>query len=536
MGRSMAKGLVGVLILLLVACSAAPPAAPSTVAAAPPPAPSASPPPERAGWQDRVFYEIFVRSFQDSDGDGVGDLTGLIEKLDYLQGLGVRGIWLMPVAQSPSYHGYDVVDYYQIDDEYGTKEEFLRLIEEAHQRDIHVIVDLVLNHTSSEHPWFKEAQEPDSERRDWYVWAETPPAREGWHATPTGSYYGYFWEGMPDLNYQNPEVSAAMLDVVRFWLEEMQVDGFRLDAIKYLVENESAIESTPETHAWLEQFYDYYKGVDPDAYTVAEVWTMTSIAAQFVGAEVDTVFEFDLAEATLTAALRGNRTPVERVLMQSLEAFPPGQFATFLANHDQKRTRSRLLNDEQAKLAATMQLTFPGTPFIYYGEEIGMKGDKPDENIRRPMQWSGEPGGGFTTGTPWNDLFEDFETRNVAAQEGDPASLLTHYRALIALRNEQEALRGTELILVGSSDNNIFAYLRPGKNPILVLLNLHREPISDYTLALEKGPLATVSEARLLMGAGEITLPSLSAAGGFADYQPLETLPAYSSTIIEWVP
>lgn len=529
------------LALFLVACSLGTPPLVSPTA---PPEPTSVPvtpspeipPEELTWWEDRVFYEVFVRSFQDSDGDGVGDINGLISKLDYLQSLGIRGIWLMPIMESPSYHGYDVVDYYSVDQEYGTKEDFLRLIDEAHQRDIRVIVDLVLNHTSSEHPWFTESRSPDSDKRDWYVWEEVKPSGSGWHPSGSAYYYGIFWEGMPDLNYENPEVTAAMLDVVRFWLEDMQVDGYRLDAIKFLIEGETSNESTPETHAWLKEFYTYYKSVDPTAYTVAEAWTTTSIAANYVEEEVDTVFEFDLARTILEAAARGNKSSLENTLRQSLDAFPEAQFATFLANHDQKRTRSALFADERTYTAATIQLTLPGIPFIYYGEEIGMQGDKPDENIRRPMQWTGEEGVGFTTGIPWNEPFEDYPERNVALQEEDPASLLNHYRALLALWNDHEALRSDEFVFVTTDSNRVLAYLRPGtESTILVLVNLHREAINDYTLDLESGPLTPISTTTLLMGAGEITPPDIT-NGGFSSYKPLDSLPPFSSTIIEFVP
>lgn len=539
MNALASKVTVFLLALFLVACSLAgtqAPAAtvaPTTVAATPSPA---IPPEELTWWEDRIFYEVFIRSFQDSDGDGVGDINGLIQKLDYLQSLGIRGIWLMPMMESPSYHGYDVVDYYSVDEEYGTKEDFLRLIDEAHKRDIRVIIDLVLNHTSSEHPWFIESKMPDSDKRDWYVWEDSKPSGPGWHPSGSAYYYGIFWEGMPDLNYENPEVSAAMLDVVRFWLEDMNVDGYRLDAIKFLIEGDISNESTPETHAWLKEFYTYYKEVDPTAFTVAEAWTATNIAAKYVEQEVDTVFEFDLARTTLEAAARGNKSSLETALRQSLDAFPEVQFATFLANHDQKRTRSALFADERTFTAATIQLTLPGIPFIYYGEEIGMQGDKPDENIRRPMQWTGEEGVGFTTGIPWNEPFEDYPERNVALQEEDSASLLNHYRALIKLWNEHEALRGDGFHFIETGSDRVLAYLRPGtESSILVLINLHREAISEYALDLESGPLTTISATNVLMGEGEIPPPTVS-NGGFTGYHPLDTLPPFSSTIIEFVP
>ena len=415
-------------------------------------------------WNDTTFYEIFVRSFADSDGDGVGDLSGLIGKLDYLNDgdpaitsapstsseqalslskghdLGVTGVWLMPIMASPSYHGYDVTDYYQVNPEYGTNEDFKRLVEEAHQRGIRVIIDLVLNHTSSEHPWFIESQDPDSPKRDWYVWSDVEPEGKGWHPGVNGGYYyGYFGEHMPDLNYKNPAVTEEMHRVVRFWLQEMGADGFRLDAVKYLYEDGKRIEHTPATHEWLKDFNKFYKGIDPQAFTVGEVWNDSGTSATYVGDELDATFDFGLAEGMIQSAVSGKRVNAERAAQTTIDAYPPGQFATFLANHDQNRTRSRVLDEGQAKTAATLQLAFGGVPFIYYGEEIGMQGTKPDENIRRPMQWTAE--GGFTTGTPWNGYYEDYRERNVAGQDADPNSLLNHYRDLIRLRSEHAALR-----------------------------------------------------------------------------------------------
>jgi len=242
-------------------------------------------------WNDSVFYEIFVHSFYDSDGDGIGDLNGLVEKLDYLNDgdpattddLGITGLWLMPIAQSPSYHGYDVADYCAVDDEYGTNEDFRRLVDEVHRRGIRVIIDLVLNHTSSKHPWFQSARDDvNSPYRDFYIWSEQDPGYKGpwgaqaWHRSATGYYYGVFWEGMPDLNYDNPAVTAEMEEVIRFWLEDMGADGFRLDAVKHLIEEDRSQENTPATHEWLRGFYVFYKETNPDAMTVGEVWSSTT--------------------------------------------------------------------------------------------------------------------------------------------------------------------------------------------------------------------------------------------------------------------
>ena len=221
-------------------------------------------------WEDDVFYEIFVRSFNDSDGDGIGDFNGIIEKLDYLNDgdpgtntdLGVSGLWLMPIHPSTSYHGYDVIDYYAVNPEYGTMEDFNRLLDEAHKRGIRVIIDLVLNHTSVDHPWFRAAQDPMSEYRDWYVWSDTEPSGSGWHASDHGYYFGIFWEGMPDLNYEHPPVTEQMHDVARYWLQDIGVDGFRLDAAKHLIEDGMIQTHTDATHEWYKDFRHVYKDLN----------------------------------------------------------------------------------------------------------------------------------------------------------------------------------------------------------------------------------------------------------------------------------
>jgi len=512
--------------------------------------PASVPAPDGAWWREAVFYEVFVRSFYDSDGDGVGDLPGLIEKLDYLNDgdpatsadLGVTGIWLMPIAQSPSYHGYDVVDYKAIDDEYGTNEDFSRLIDAAHRRGIRVIVDLVVNHTSAQHPWFMESIDPASPKHDWYVWSANPTG-SNWHDVgKSEKYYGYFGGHMPDLNYDNPAVTEAMFDVVRFWLEEMHVDGFRLDAIKYIAEEGRTVEHAPATFEWLEDFHTFSKGIDPDAFTVGEVWAETMIAQYYVPDKVDAVFEFSLAEAMIQSAQLGDRTRVERAQTNVNKAYPPGQFATFLANHDQNRTRSRMKTEGQAFVAASLQLLYPGVPFIYYGEEIGMKGEKPDEDIRRPMQWTAE--GGFTTGEPWRPYYDDLAERSVAGQDGDPASLLNHYRSLIRLRNTYPAIRTGDWHLVPSQEKqpSVYAFMRTlGEERFLVLINLGDEPVKEHQLSLEAamGVAAPTQplKAELVFGpadaAGEI--PDIQ-ADNLTSYRPVASLPAYSTFVIRFAP
>lgn len=267
-------------------------------------------------WNDAVFYEIFVRSFYDSDGNGKGDFQGLIEKLDYLNDgdpatnsdLGITGIWLMPINQSPSYHGYDVTDYRTVESDYGSNEDFKEFIAEAHKRGINVIIDYVMNHSSSEHPWFQDSKSTGSDKRDWYRWSATNPGYSGpwgqdvWHSSSGAYYYGIFWSGMPDLNYETQVVKDEMFDIARFWLEDMGTDGFRLDAVKYIIENGSELEDTEETFQFWRDFRAYYKSVNPNAFAVGEAWTSTDIVRNYVENDgLDYCFEFDLANAIINA-------------------------------------------------------------------------------------------------------------------------------------------------------------------------------------------------------------------------------------------
>lgn len=505
-------------------------------------------------WNETVFYEIFVRSFYDSDGDGVGDLNGLIEKLDYLNDgnpitkddLGVTGIWLMPITESPSYHGYDVVDYYNVDQEYGSNKDFIHLIEEAHARGIYVIIDLVMNHSSSQHPWFTEAKAENPEYRDWYRWETEKPNYRGpwdqpvWHKTPSGYYYGLFWDGMPDMNFRNTEVTETIYDINRFWLEELQADGFRLDAIKYLIEDGIALESIPETHAWLQAYHQFYKSVNPNAFTVGEVWSSTDTVLKYTGDQVDIAFAFDLAEAFIAASKGPLNLPVVEEMSLMVEEFPPNQYATFLTNHDQNRVMSQLGDVTKAKLAATMLLTSPGVPFIYYGEEIGMIGSGPHEDIRRPMQWHGEDTGvGFTAGRPWQAPARNYEEVNVALQTDDPDSLLNHYRTLIQLRNEHDALLTGEWSLVDTGGARIYAYLRHTEEEyILVMVNMHPNDMAagDYAFTLETGPLTKPVEAISLWGLENPSSPEINSEGGFSNYAPFDVIPGQSFAVIQLIP
>ncbi len=540
--------LLGSVVWLLVACIQ--PVTQPTTTPLPAPVPTLAPtgPAGEPWWQSAIFYEIFVRSFYDSNGDGIGDLNGITEKLDYLNDgdpatttdLGVTALWLMPIHPSPSYHGYDVIDYYAVNPEYGTTEDFQRLLAEAHRRGIRVIIDFVMNHTSVEHPWFVEAQDAQSPRRDWYRWSATDPGGAGpwgqqaWHEAPAGDYYyGVFWEGMPDLNYTNPAVQAEMTAVARFWLAEMGVDGLRIDGARYLVEEgdgaKKVLADSIGTHAQFRDFRTAYKAINPAAMTVGEVWTTNDAVATYLhGDEFDLAFNFDLASALVKSANTGDADAARLSLALSLKLLPVAATATFLTNHDIDRVMSQLGDDvNKANRAATMLLTLPGTPFLYYGEEIGMVGKKPDEDIRLPMQWDRGENGGFTTGTPWRARNDDAAAKNVEAQLADPNSLLAHYRTLIALRQSQPALRNGETFKMKSANRAVLPYLRATDDQILLVVNnLRDESTDDYALTLESGPLTPDQRYRIepLWGDGPFAEVTTDAKGGFKAYQPTASL------------
>jgi glycosidase len=505
-------------------------------------------------WNDTVFYEIFVRSFKDSNGDGVGDINGLIEKLDYLNDgdpdtttdLGVTGIWLMPITESPSYHGYDVADYYSVDREYGTKEDFLRLIDAAHQRGIKVIVDLVINHTSDQNNWFKESNAGNPAYRDWYIWSESNPGYSGpwgqnvWHVGQNGYYYGLFWSGMPDLNLKNPAVTAEIDNITRFWLEDMHVDGFRMDAIRHLIENGEQQENTTQTHEWLKNFHRYYKSVDPQAFTVGEAWTQTPQIVEYVGDEMDIAFEFDLAQTFMSAAMGSQASGASKQMNVVLGNYPKDQYGVFLTNHDQTRVMSVLQDLKKAELAAVLLLTSPGVPFIYYGEEIGMTGTKPDENIRRPMQWIGSDSKvGFSTATPWNAASKDYPAINVATESNDPDSLLSVYRDLIRLRNDHAALRTGQTLVVESGSTRLYAILRYNdREAFLILVNVNSNALvtNQFKLTLAQGPFTGPVTATSTWGLIDPSAPEINAGGGFDAYAPFTEIPGQSAAIIQLTP
>jgi glycosidase len=502
-----------------------------------------------------VCYEIFVRSFYDSDGDGVGDLNGLTQKLDYVndgdprsrRDLGARCIWLMPVAASPSYHGYDVTDYYRVNPEYGTNADFRRLVREAHRRGIRVLVDMVLNHSSSEHPYFKHAAlHPDSPYRGWYLWSPTHPGvknpwgADNWHRSPMRDeyYYGFFWSGMPDLNVENRAVVEETKRIATFWLREMGVDGFRLDAIKHLVEAEQGrrVEHLPGTHAFLREYAAHIRRIKPDAFTIGEVWDSVGAMLPYYPDQLDAHFAFEASDAILTAVRTASARNLLAPYVRLQRELPADRWSPFLRNHDQTRTLTELGGHvARAKLAATLLLTLPGLPFVYYGEELGMTGNKPDPRLRTPMHWRRGPAAGFTTGVPWEPLQPDSMTANVEAQEADSTSLLNLHRRLIHLRASNAALGAGELVPLATSNDAVAAYLRrDGERVVLVVANLGATAVADVAVSSHERVLpAGQYAAASLLGRSSASRLVVRSPGHIRGYVPFSSLEPTTTYLLE---
>lgn len=416
----------------------------SPVAAADPGSPLAE------GWAHGGMMQIFVRAYQDSNGDGIGDFRGLRERLPYLKALGVKGLWLMPITRSEDRdHGYAVADYRAVEPDYGTLADFDALLAAARAQGIGIVLDHVMNHSAAAHPAFVNASAASTNAfRDWYVWQPTAPSgwsvfgSNPWRSAASGAYYAPFWTQMPDLNLRNPAVVAWQHDHLRFWLNR-GVDGFRFDAVGMLVENgPSAWENQPENDALLAGARQVIQGY-ARRYMVCEG---PSAAQRYGQASVcGGSFAFGL-QGDLLAAARGDGPALARV-GRYFETAPPGM-ATFLSNHDGfagARVADQLAgNLAQMKLAASMLLLLPGVPFIYYGEEIGMASPSSlsgDPRLRTPMSWTADATrAGFTTGTPFRALAGNVASANVAAQEANPDSLLNHYKTMLALRQSLASL------------------------------------------------------------------------------------------------
>ncbi len=516
-------------------------------------------------WRDAVFYEIFVRSFADASsgplaGDGIGDFQGLIEKLDYLndgrgvagKSLGVTALWLMPIHPSPSYHGYDVSDYFAVHPEFGDIALFKRFLAEAHRRGIRVIIDSVLNHASSQHPLFRQAleEQADGETRKLFRFADVPVELFGpwdqraWHMVGTeggGFYYGVFSSEMPDWNFNDPRVTEHHRRTADFWLKEIGVDGFRLDAVRYFYEVGDALQDTEETRQWLKGFTEYCHTVKPDAFVIGEnTARMAEVARGIRGGALDSSFEFDLARATIEAVRLRTPEILSRALARLEEIYSgDAPWATLLTNHDQERTRTQFDGDEAlTRLATKLLFTLPGVPFLYYGEELGMQAAKPDPELRTPMPWTAEtPNAGFAAAgvKAWKAPKPDFREVNVAAQIEQPDSMWSLYQKLIGLRTSSPALRHGRAIEVSSSDRGVFVQmLGTAEEVVLVMANFSRVARAGVELTVTESPLRAEWTAREELEDASVASVSLSDAGGFERWRPLAELAPESVYIVRW--
>lgn len=451
-------------------------------------------------WPKGITYEIFVQSFCDSDGDGKGDIKGMASKLDYLKELGVEAVWLMPISPSPSYHKYDVTDYYGIHPDYGTMDDFKTFVKEAHQRNIKVVIDMVINHCSNFHPWFIDAaKNENSPYRDYFVWThkddpqvkvfvdktnEDSRNRNRWNKVEGSDYlyYSYFGAHMPDLNFDSPKLREEIFKMGRYWLTDVGIDGFRLDAARHIFPDERA----KENHAWWVYFLSEMQKVKKDVYLVGEVWASTNVVAPYLKG-IPALFNFDLASA-IRKAVNEERADSLAIKLKLIEDFyttiNPGFIdATFLTNHDQNRIMSSVENDmNKAKVAAAILLTLPGSPYLYYGEEIGMRGMKPDEFIREPFLWDAKEKDKGRAKWVTPKYSTDSTIAPAAQQMKDKASLLNYYKTLIAFRNNSKALTFGELKPVDIGLNEVCSFERSYQNEnILVLHNLSK---TDVTINL----------------------------------------------------
>ena len=480
-------------------------------------------------YQNAVFYEVYVRAYYDSNGDGKGDLRGLMQKLDYLKKLGVDCLWILPIYPSPlKDDGYDIANFYAIHPDFGTLEDFKALLKAAHEMGLRVITDLVLNHTSDQHPWFQAGRaDARSPYHDYYVWSETDQkyaqariifvdtekSNWAWDEVAKQYYWHRFYSSQPDLNYDNPAVRAEILNVMRFWLD-MGVDGFRADAVPYLFEREGTnCENLPETHAYLKELRHFIDTNYPGRVLLCEANQWPKDVRHYFGEgdEFQLAFNFPLMPRTFMALRQGDYSPI-RWAFDQIPSIPPGcQWCTFLRNHDEltlemvtpeerewmwreyapdkhmrlnlgiRRRLAPLLdnNIQKIELANAIVFSLPGTPIIYYGDEIGM-GDNlalPDRNgVRTPMQWNASRAAGFSLAqqaytpviadTPYSPAEVNVET-----EMQDPTSLWSTLQKMIRIRKERPVFEASELTWVGAHSKALLAYWRYGDKDRLLCIN-----------------------------------------------------------------
>ncbi|MFU8793555.1 MAG: alpha-amylase family glycosyl hydrolase [Acholeplasmataceae bacterium] len=443
-----------------------------------------------------VCYQIFPIAFADSNGDGLGDLNGITENLDYLsETLNVDCIWLNPINPSPTYHKYDVTDYYGIDQQFGTMADFEALIEAADAVGIKILMDLVINHSSSQHPWFINATTgPAASYRDFYVWndltdREAFPIRTGWYMNNGMYYYASFWSEMPELNFDNPAVREEINNITTFWLEK-GVGGFRIDAARHIYDINEYPLGTPtnrENINYFRAFNHHVKTINPDAFVVGEVYVNSSsfVAGFYEG--MDSAFNFEFSDALITALQQGYDTDALDVIFESREAFGRRRDdyidSFFLTNHDQDRIIGRLDNNpDKMKLAAHIMMTLPGISWIYYGEELGMSGPKPDPSIRQPFKWGNERLSYTTQSRPngiaaWNTQNQNLI--GMTEQLLDETSILSAYINAIELRKTHKTLHQGDILRLTNNDQRLLTFLRvDGDDIYLVVHNLSSQSVS----------------------------------------------------------
>jgi maltose alpha-D-glucosyltransferase / alpha-amylase len=486
-------------------------------------------------YKDAIFYEVPVRSYYDGNNDGIGDFRGLTEKLDYIASLGVDCIWILPMYPSPlKDDGYDVADFYDIHPDYGTLEDFRAFLDAAHALGLKVITDLVMNHTSDQHPWFQEARrDPTSPKRDYYVWSDDPQrfaeariiftdtesSNWSWDAVAGSHYWHRFFSHQPDLNFDNPAVCQEMFDIVSYWLD-MGLDGFRCDAVPYLYEREGTnCENLPESHNYLKRLRAYVDQHFPGAVLLAEAnqWPMDVRPYFGDGDEFHMAFHFPVMPRLFMALRREDRTPIVEIMSQTPEIPPSCQWGLFLRNHDEltlemvtdserdymwaeyakdrvsrlnlgiRRRLAPLMENgrRQMELLTSLLLSLPGTPILYYGDEIGMGdnvylGDR--RGVRTPMQWSGDRNAGFSRADPSRlfspvivDPVYHYEAVNVEAQSRVPTSLLSWNRRLITARKRYPVFGRGTLEFLPCENHKILAYVRhDAAQTVLCVVNLSR--------------------------------------------------------------
>lgn len=496
----------------------------------------------------RTYYEVFLYSFYDSDGDGIGDIQGLIEKLDYINDgdpetdsdLGLNGIWLMPIMPSPTYHKYDVADYCDIDPQYGTLDDFKELVAACDERGIKLIIDLPLNHTSTEHEWFQSAVKslaiPDCGQEvcteadlcvkhnpycTYYNFVQGAPETSGYYKTGAGDWYyeGKFWSGMPDLNLGDANLRTDIEEVMQFWLD-LGVGGFRLDAAKEFYSGST--DKNIEVLSWIN---DYVKADSPDNYLVAEAWEPFNIYSKYYASGIDSLFDFAFADTngkitkTLNYTGSGNSArSFAEAMVQAQDTFRSYNAdaidAPFFTNHDVGRAAGYFQQDaDKIKVAGAMNLLMSGNVFVYYGEELGMSGSGIDENKRAPMLWSNDEDTGMTVGPPnMEEVHSSFDALD--KQQKDKTSIYNYYKEAIRLRNVfPEIARGTVAVIDEVEDEDICAVTKTWNDSKLIFLYNLSEETKTVTLSpseygyKELAGNLQVGEEQVTLKDDTITLP-----------------------------